>query len=360
MRFVKFFLAATPFFLFCGHPLAAAPRVLYSFTVWVHRDAEHGIDTTSASKILSTAQAILCRSCFGEQECPIQFKLDGEVQQFWNELVPKPVLTSGQARGFLDTEPRRRWGPPPRVKTEIIRRQIYLVDKMADDRCKKSGTEGDGTEFPLRGCSNYLKQWSLIDTRSSSRTEQWFRSQAVLWVHELGHNLGLGHVDIARNIMQCELGASDIEFTRRQCNMHSRRWRVRQAPPPASCDAKEATRTTGGSARHRIHLLSTVSRPRNLHGDVQDRKSRQEPYVIENTTIVGQLASLATAGLENCCHPGGIVVLHSWCGVTLRMDPDVREGPLPDEGGERFSFQDAAVRRIESWAVQDSANILAI
>jgi hypothetical protein len=234
MRLTNYTLAALLLFLFHVSPVLGASRVVYNFTVWVHQDAEYGIDTTVARRILSLAQGILCKSCFGEQKCPIQFRLDGEVRQFKNTRLPRPIVKSDEAQAFLKTEPARKWARLPRVVEESISRDIYLVDALADG-CGTDTTEG--TKLCMRGYSNTFKHWSLIDTRSSSRTEQWFRCQATLWLHELGHNLGLGHEDLAGNIMNCVLGENDHGLTKRQCNMHSRWWRVKRNPPRANCDA---------------------------------------------------------------------------------------------------------------------------
>jgi hypothetical protein len=161
-----------------------------------HVDLGNPVNAAAVDAILSRASDVAQTANFSEDvACCVDFVRNGSVGTFG---------AAGDGRDAIDNQTELT------AVLDVQAARIKVVRVI--NYCAGPGTN-------IIGCS-YTPGFGMAVVRTSA-------SEGVLWLHEYGHNAGLGHVSDSRNVMNPFLVSTALGLEQTQCNRY-------HAPPPAT------------------------------------------------------------------------------------------------------------------------------
>jgi hypothetical protein len=163
----------------------------YFLRVTRYRDAPR-LDDAEVDRILLEAEQLLCRACGRPWPCDLVLRR------------LEPVQASPERAGLMSADVFRSLGRQDQI---LPVRRVYIVRGISS--C-------DGEPGPLAGCAEPGGNTILVaptapprgsdpasPTQNQARNAEWYQDQAQIWVHELGHNLGLCHQPGETSLLTC-------------------------------------------------------------------------------------------------------------------------------------------------------------
>ncbi len=215
------------------------PIAMLSFVPCVGQDGARQIHRISVSRcpsvqltegdarqILKRAERILCAACtkpHSQDNCPLSLELDKMVDLGGDELSSFHDGRVSEADvKHLILEPGGGWMYGPR-------HYVYLVGLISWCGPEKEAANG-GT---ILGCSSRPGNIMLIGLSESkpelkgAPIKEWYFRQALIWAHELGHNLGLCHSKAPFDLMNADHKTTSVHLSPAECDVFAGPPRVR-------------------------------------------------------------------------------------------------------------------------------------
>lgn len=164
-----------------------------------HVSVPSKVSASDVDQILARASDVAQTADFAEDvACCVGFVRNGSVATFG---------TAGDGRDSIDTQTE--------LETVLNLRVARVKVVRVINFCGKAGTN-------IIGCS-YTPGFGMAVVRTAS--------EGILWLHEYGHNAGLGHVSDSRNVMNPFLVSTALGLNQSECNSYHAPPALAQANP---------------------------------------------------------------------------------------------------------------------------------